>query len=63
MRVKDAAKRLEVSSSLIYQLIAEGKLQAARHGIGRGTIRISEEQLAEYLELAGAPSEPLRFIR
>ena len=49
MTVKDAAARLEVSPSLVYALIASGRLRCTRHGLGRGCIRISEEQLAEYL--------------
>ena len=64
MTVRQAAERLEVSLSLAYLLIAEGKLRAMRHGIGRGTIRITEDQLEEYLRSAGnAEPEKLRHIR
>jgi excisionase family DNA binding protein len=52
MTVKQAAERLEVSPQLVYALIAAGRLGCTRHGLGRGCIRISEEQLAAYL--AGA---------
>ena len=52
MRVPDVAKRLEVSKSTVYALIDAGKLRCTRHGLGRGAIRISEEQLAAYLETA-----------
>ena len=60
MTVKQAAERLEVSASLIYALIGEGKLPCTRHGLGRGCIRISEDQLAKYIEGAarGTPSCP-----
>ena len=64
MTVKQAAEQLEISASLVYLLIAEGKLRATRHGIGRGTIRISEEQLAEYKGRAEETDrQPLKFIR
>lgn len=58
MRVREVAERLEVAQSTIYLLIAAGKLRATRHGLGRGTIRISEEQLAQYLD--GANGKPVR---
>lgn len=45
--VKQAAKRLGVSVSLIYALVAAGRLRHYRVGLGRGTIRIDEEALAE----------------
>jgi excisionase family DNA binding protein len=56
MRVKEAAERLEVSADTVYDLVKSGKLRHYRLGVGRGTIRISEEHLAEYL--AGAESRP-----
>jgi excisionase family DNA binding protein len=49
MRVRDVAKRLEISNATVYAMIATGKLQCHRIGLGRGVIRISEEQLQEYL--------------
>jgi excisionase family DNA binding protein len=52
MRVRDVAARLEVSPSLVYLLIGSGQLPCTRHGLGRGTIRVSEEQLASYLDAA-----------
>ena len=50
MTVKQAAARLEISPSLVYGLLMAGKLHASRHGLGRGTWRISEEQLQDYLK-------------
>lgn len=59
MRVREVAERLEVSPSTVYQIIAAGKLRCSRVGIGRGVIRISEEQLAEYLRAAEpVPARP-----
>ena len=58
MKVSEAAKRLEVSVSLVYALLTSGKLKGTRHGLGRGTWRISEEQLADYLAKAEGRAEP-----
>ncbi len=58
MRVRDVAARLEVSASLVYELIASGKLRCTRHGMGRGCIRVSEDQLAAYLD--GVNGKPVR---
>ena len=52
MRVREVAERLEVSVATVYALVASGKLKCYRVGMGRGCIRVSAEQLAEYL--AGA---------
>ena len=49
LTVASVAKRLSVSSSLIYQLIESGKLGHHRIGTGRGTIRVSEADLESYL--------------
>jgi excisionase family DNA binding protein len=48
LTAKEAAQRLGVSAALVYALCASGKIAHERHGLGRGTIRISEEALAEY---------------
>jgi excisionase family DNA binding protein len=59
--VRDAAQRLEISVSLVYRLIESGKLRCTRHGLGRGVIRVSEAQLADYLasvERGPRPSLP-----
>lgn len=48
MTIQEVARRLEVSASLAYRLIASGKLRCCRHGVGRGVIRVSEEQLDIY---------------
>ncbi len=50
MKVREAAKRLEVSSSIVYGLCAQGRLPHVRVGLGRGTIRISEDDLKSFLE-------------
>jgi excisionase family DNA binding protein len=56
MTVKETAKRLEISVSLTYALLTAGKLRGTRHGLGRGTWRISEEHLRKYM--ADCEAEP-----
>lgn len=62
MRVREAANRLEVSPATVYALIAAGKLKCSRIGLGRGCIRVQEEQLREFLHGAtaekAAPAAP-----
>jgi excisionase family DNA binding protein len=48
LTVKRAAEILNVSQGLIYALCAQGKLEHERYGLGRGTIRIREEALAQF---------------
>jgi excisionase family DNA binding protein len=48
MTVAEAAKTLEVSTRTVYALCRAGRLGCERHGLGRGAIRITPEQLAEY---------------
>ncbi len=47
LKVNQVAGRLNISESKVYELVEGGKL--AHHRIG-GAIRVSEEQLAEFLE-------------
>jgi excisionase family DNA binding protein len=59
LSVKDAAKELGVSASLIYRLCAAGRIRHERHGLGRGTIRIPHDALDEYRKAAEAkPAAP-----
>jgi excisionase family DNA binding protein len=50
LTVKQVADRLCLSPSQIYVLCNSGKLPHHRFGVGRGAIRVTEEQLAEYVE-------------
>jgi excisionase family DNA binding protein len=67
LTVKEVAARLALSPSQIYALIASGKLTCHRFGNGRGAIRVSEEQLAEFIETSkftpAAALPELRHIR
>jgi len=59
LTVKDLAERLAVSESFVYARIADGSLKHYRLGKGQGGIRVSEEQLQEYLkerEEGGGPA-------
>jgi excisionase family DNA binding protein len=61
LTVKRAAEILNVSQGLVYALCAEGKLEHERYGLGRGTIRIREDALAQYQTKAKRnPSLPSR---
>jgi len=50
--VREVARRLEISPSLVYALCAQGIIPHTRHGrVGkRGTIRITEEAVVAYVE-------------
>jgi excisionase family DNA binding protein len=52
LTVKQAAERLRVSVATVYQLCATRRLAHVRLGLGRGTIRIREDDLTAFL--AGA---------
>jgi excisionase family DNA binding protein len=65
MTVKQAAEQLGVSLALVYGLCASGRIQHERYGVGRGTIRISEEALEDYREAcrAGQPCPPAAGLK
>lgn len=70
LTVKQAAKRAGISASLVYELCALGLIRHSRHGRPgrRGTIRISEEAIAEYVascerEQPLLDEGPLKHIR
>jgi excisionase family DNA binding protein len=52
LTVKEAAEQLRISAALVYALCAAGKISHERHGLGRGTIRITLEALEEYRKAA-----------
>ena len=49
MKVNEVAQALSVSNSLVYQLIAAGKLPCHRIGTGRGAIRVNRDDLEAFL--------------
>ena len=48
--VSEVADRLRCSPSTVYALVAQGTLGHFRIGLGRGGIRVSEEQIDAYLK-------------
>lgn len=60
LTVKQVAQRLNISPSFVYELLKSGRLKHYRLGKGQGGLRISEKQLAAYLEGAEGttPSAP-----
>jgi excisionase family DNA binding protein len=56
MTVKQFAERAEISLSLAYALIAEGRVPHRRIGQSgkRGAIRVSEEDFKEFMEAVKA---------
>jgi excisionase family DNA binding protein len=55
---KQVKERLSVSLSTVYNLVETGQLECHRIGAGRGCIRISEEQLKDYLERSSRRRPP-----
>ena len=50
LKIRAVAERLNCSDSFVRSLIAQGRLRFHRLGKGQGGIRVSEEQLAAYLQ-------------
>lgn len=49
-KIAEAAGRLGISASTLYQLVSGRKISHLRIGTGRGGIRFTDEQLAEFLQ-------------
>lgn len=60
MTVKEAARELEVSASLIYELVADGRLRHYRIGARgrRGKIIIPEDAIAAFREACKVGGDP-----
>ena len=68
LTVKECAEKLRVSQGTVYALVAQAILPAVRiGGFGRGTIRILESDLQDFIQnsrtKARPPSAALRHIR
>ncbi|MEO0529366.1 MAG: helix-turn-helix domain-containing protein [Planctomycetota bacterium] len=71
LTIAEVAQRLRVSRTTAYQLVERGQLIAHRIGTGRGAIRLSKKDLADYLERCRqtkgegltAPEPPTRRLR
>lgn len=58
LTVKQVAEQLNLTAQLIYQLIQSGKLPVHRFGNGRGTIRISQEDLNQFIDSCRQVASP-----
>src|SRR5438094_7080641 len=59
LTVREAAERLNVRPTTVYELCSQRKLAHVRVGVGRGTIRIDEQALEEFIRMATVqPKEP-----
>ncbi len=67
LSVKQVSERLGVSRACVYEMVALGKLSHVRIGARRGTIRIAESALEEYLagaaERFSLPKQPSPVTR
>lgn len=50
LTVADVANWLNISGSLVYQLVESGKIPVIRIGNGRGAIRFESRDIAVYIE-------------
>lgn len=62
---REVADLLRVSIGCIYSLVDRGLLPCLRIGIGRGTLRFTEDDVRSYLTQArkGRPNPSLKHIR
>ena len=58
MRISVVAWRLSVSESFVYQAINEGRMKFFRLGKGQGGLRVSEQQLQDFLAKQEEGGEP-----
>jgi excisionase family DNA binding protein len=65
LTVQDVALILKVSNSLVYDLIASGKIACHRIGNGRGAIRVRRDDLEQYINRCRVEPEipPARIPR
>jgi excisionase family DNA binding protein len=67
LTVRESAERLGCSEALVYLLCSERRLPHVRLGTGRGTIRIAEDDISEFLKScridAHSLSKGLKHIR
>jgi excisionase family DNA binding protein len=66
--VKETAAKIGVSGQLVYALCTSRRLRHVRVGLGRGTIRIPEDAVDEFLRgrtvaVGETPAPSLRHIR
>ena len=62
LKPKQVSDRLNVSLSTVYGLVESGRLGCHRIGQGRGAIRISEDDLAAYLQACHSATPKTGFL-
>ena len=62
LTVSEVAKQFGVSTALVYQLVAQGRLACYRVGLGRGAIRFAESDIDAYLESCHVEPEERRRV-
>ena len=60
LTVSEASRRMSVSKSTVYREIDAGELRAYRIGPGKGSVRIPEDAILEYLaaHIVHGPADP-----
>ena len=58
LTVKQVAEQLNIAPHSVYQLIQSGKIPVHRFGAGRGTIRVSQVDLDQYIESCRQVASP-----
>lgn len=56
--VKEVATQFGVNPHSVYRMIAAGTLRGHRLGLGRGTLRISQDEIRRYLDSSGTDRLP-----
>lgn len=60
LSVKELASKLSIAQSTVYALISQGQLKCHRIGVGRGTIRIAEADVLDYLARNSSATTSIR---
>lgn len=50
LTIKQVAERLQISANTVYRLVQKGRISSFRIGENEGAIRVSEEDLASFIE-------------
>ena len=50
LTIKQVAERLQISANTVYRLVQKGRISSFRIGDQGGAIRVSEEDLASFIE-------------
>jgi len=61
-RIAKVAEILDLHPATVYELVASGKLHCHRIGPRQGAIRISQEQIDDYLRGVCTTPEPVKAV-